>query len=224
MPALPSPGKVIRVVFTYNDGSDVDVLNRLYFSYTGSVSATDAATVATTLGSSWSTNFGPAIVTNFSLTLITVTDLSSSTGVEVATTLSHAGGNAGAKLPSSTCMVVSGHVATRYRGGHTRNYIAGLPQGDLTNANTWSTTSQGTVFTAFTAMIASLTSSPPSDLGTVAAVQVSFYKGFTSVQNPITKRYRNVPTPLATPNVYPITSWTTNAKVGSQRRRNKQSV
>jgi len=61
-------------------------------------------------------------------------------------------------------------------------------------------------------------------------VNVSYYGQliaglpFTSVQNPITKRWRNVPNVRTTPIVDPVLGWTANVKVGTQRRRNQFST
>jgi hypothetical protein len=224
MPPLPSPGKVIRVTWTFTDGSDTDVLNRQYYSYSGSVSATDATAVATTLGNGWLGAMAPLVTTNFILQDITVTDLATATGTEVNTPMSHAGTNVGTKLPSSTCFVVSGLIARRYRGGHPRYYITGFPESDLANSNTWASASQTAILSAWQSTVTDLVTGPPADMGIVGPVNVGYYSGFTSIQNPITKRYRNVPTLLTTPHVDPITSWRANPKVASQRRRNKQSA
>lgn len=224
MPALPSPGKVIRVVLECTDGSDTRILNRCYFSYTGSVSGADATSVGTTFITDYANNMGPFLVSTYATEQVTVTDLGSATGVEEVVVASHAGTNGGTKLTSGTAMVLSAKISRRYRGGHPRVYLTGFPESFLQTSNTWTTTAQGDVFTAWTDTLAAITSSPPADLGTVAEVNVSFYEGFISVQNPITLRWRNVPKPRTTPVVDNITSWATNPKVASQRRRNQQSL
>jgi hypothetical protein len=207
----------------FTDGSDTNILNSWHYSYTGSVSETDATSVATDVLNGWETYVSSYCTTNFATESCEVTDLSSNTGAQAVVSVTHAGTNAGTKMPSSTCMVLKATIALRYRGGHPRVYLTGFPESYLTSANSWSTAAQGSVFTAWTNILASVTSSPPADLGTVAQVAVSYYSGFTAVQNPITGRWRNVPKLRTTPEVYTIESWATNPKVASQRRRNQQS-
>lgn len=48
---------------------------------------------------------------------------------------------------------------------------------------------------------------------------VSLYSGFTSVENPITHRWRNVPTYRDDPIVDIIGGWVADALIGSQKRR-----
>jgi hypothetical protein len=52
-------------------------------------------------------------------------------------------------------------------------------------------------------------------------VNVSYYSGFTAVENPITHRWKNVSNPRSTPVVDNIQSWAIAGHVASQRRRNK---
>lgn len=222
MPALPSPGKVIKCRFQYTDGSDANILNTVHFSYTGTVSSADLTTIAGSLGTAFGSDMKSYMVSRLTLANITLTDLSSDTGAEVETPINIAGTNTGMDLPSSTCIVLKGIIARRYRGGHPRIYWTGLPSNDLSSPNVWSTTAAGNLVSAWESVLAAFTSAPPSDLGTVAQVNVSYYNGFTVVTSPTTGRTRNVPKLRETPVVDVITSWGYNPKIAAQRRRNEQ--
>jgi hypothetical protein len=118
--------------------------------------------------------------------------------------------------------VVSGHVALRYRGGHCRVYIPALANGQLTDSNTWSTTFQATLFTAWTGIMSDLMSSPPIAVGALSPVAVHQYSS-NHADFPDGVPTTKPPWPLADPTTYAITSWSVNPQVGSQRRRNQQA-
>lgn len=224
MPPLPSPGKVFRVVLTWTDGSDTNIQNHFYCSYTGSVSAGDALSINNAVSAAWHPALGTQQTSNIILTTVTTTDLASATGVEVATQYTATGTSAGTKLSSGVAMVISHITARRFRGGHSRVYIPGLPEGALASANTWSATTVNTVATDWNSIIQAPTGGVIPDLGVVANVSVSYYSGFTVVTSPTTGRSRNVPKLRTTPLVDSITSVRGNPRVASQRRRNKQSA
>lgn len=222
MTALPSPGKVVRSIFQYSDTSDTNILNRLYFSYSGSVSSADLSSWNSTLATEWSAEVKGKITDNVTLENITSTDLSSDLGAEVETPVGTAGSGSGTYLPSSSCVVLRAAISRRYRGGHPRVYIAGIAQNWLTNADTWNATDVNGLAVAWATMISDAIADAPADFGTTGNVNVSYYSGFEAIKNPITGRYRNVPQLRATPTVDVINGWSANPKVGSQRRRNEQ--
>lgn len=223
MPALPSPGKVVRVTLQFTDGSDTNILNRIYFSYTGSVSAADCTSINNKIDTGWGSSMATNITSNVQLISVTTSDLSSATGAEVTTTYTTAGSNAGTKLASGTAIVMQNKLARKYRGGHPRTYIAGMPEAALLNANTWVTATANNALSGWIQVLNAVVSSPPADLGVVAQVNVSYYQGFSVITSPTTGRSRNVPKLRTTPVVDVVQSVGVNLKVGSQRRRNKQS-
>lgn len=224
MPPLPSPGKVFRCILTWSDGSDTNIQNHFYSSYTGSVSGADATAINNAIQGAWHPALGTQQTSNIILESVTTTDLATVTGVEVTTNYTSAGTSAGTKLSSGVAMVLSHTVARRFRGGHSRVYIPGLAEGALASANTWTATAVSNVVTDWTSIIQSMQGGVIPDLGTVATVQVSWYSGFTVVTSPTTGRSRNVPKLRTTPLVDVVTSVRGNPRVASQRRRNKQSA
>jgi hypothetical protein len=196
-------------------------LTRFHMKYTGSVSSTDATTLCGTLASSWETRMAPNTGTNYTLIATQVLDLGSNTGVNVIVPVSHVGTNAAAGVPAGVAFVMSAHVAKRYRGGHSRVYIPGMAQTDLSDTNTWTVAFQATVSTAWTGMLSDFMSSPPAGVSALSQVTVHQYSS-NKADFPDGVPSGNPPWPLADPSTIPITGWSANPQVGSQRRRNQQ--
>ena len=194
---------------------------RFHMKYTNSLSSTDATTLLNTLATSWTTRFAPLTGTAYTLVGTAVNDLDSRTGVEVGLVVSHPGTAASQGGQAATSFVMSAKTALKYRGGHSRVYIPGISISNLADSNTWSTAAQGTVFTAWTGMLADLATSPPVGVGAMSQVVVRY---ISSNKADFTPAPPQTPPPwlLPTPMILPITSWVSNPQVGSQRRRNQQ--
>jgi hypothetical protein len=211
----------MKFLFTQSVGSDSDVLNRLFFTYTGGPPAqSDCLAFATDAATAWNSDIAPKLSTNVTLTSVTVTDLNSSSGQTAVALVSHAGTAGAASVPAGSCMVIHGHISRRYRGGHQRWYQSGLPNTDLSTAQQWSTTSTNAYSTAFTSFIAAIAGSTSGTTTGLAAAQVSYYSGSTQVLYP-SGRYHTVPTKRSSGLTDAITGWTVNQNVASQRRRNQ---
>lgn len=224
MPPLASPGKVVRADFFLSVGANVRVRDRIFFSYTGAgPNTTDLTTLAGTISTAWLNQLVPQTNTSVVLTQIALTDLASSSGAQVFSTQSRSGTLAGTFLPAAVAMIVKFKIARRYRGGHPRFYLPGRVTADLSTTTTWAGASATSLATAFAAFIAACVTTPPTNLGTMAHVNVSYFTGFTNKTFP-SGRTRAVPNPRATPLVDPITSYSVNTQVGSQRRRSQQSA
>jgi hypothetical protein len=224
MPALPFVNKVIRVGLVQSLSEDTSVLNRIFFSYTGSgPSPADLVTLAGTIGTAWGADIAPYQSTNVNLFEIDIDDLTSATAAAIDEPSNVPGTDAAAMLPAGTAAVLQQGIARRYRGGHPRAYICGITQDKLQDAQTWKATFISGFPTSWQAFITAIKTSPPASFGALSQVNVSYYQGFTTVTNPITHRARNVPTLRGTPLVDPMIGYSMNPKVGSQRRRNLQS-
>lgn len=224
MPALPSPGKVIRADLFFTYGPNPRVRDRIFFSYAGAGPNTaDLTTLAGTISAAWNTNLVPQTNSSMALTNITLTDLASNVGPQVATTTNRVGTLAGTALPDGTAMVIKFKVARRYRGGHPRFYLAGRVTADLSSLNQWVGTSTTSLASAWQAFITACEATPPTNIGTMVHVNVSYFAGFTATQFP-TGRFRNIPKVRGTPVVDNVTSYSVNGLVASQRRRNLQSA
>src|ERR1700732_3589281 len=108
MPALPNVPNVARVILKYTLGEDIDVINRLFRSWTGSApSASDCTTFATTISGAWTAHMAALSPTDLVLKAVLVEDLSSSSGGVGESTGAVAGTRAGATLPAGVAAVVS---------------------------------------------------------------------------------------------------------------------
>lgn len=222
MAPLPSVPKTIRVTLHTQALGGAVALTRFHQAYTSAVSAVDATTLCGTLASSWNTRLAPITGLNYTLIATQILDLGSDTGVDVVVPVSHVGTAVANGVPAACCFIMSAHVAKRYRGGHSRVYIPGMYFPDLADVNTWSTTFQGTVSTAWTGIISDLQTSPPAGVGALSSVTVHQYSSNLADFGGIAPSTKKPPWPLANPVTYPVTGWSSNPQVGSQRRRNQQ--
>ena len=120
-----------------------------------------------------------------------------------------------------TAFLGSMKIARRYRGGKPRTYLPIGGAGKLQDAQTWTSAFVADIQAALNQIIADIavTASGGCALGNL--VNVSYYEGFVSSQNPITLRWRTIPKQrTAGPLVDPVTSWVAETRIGSQRRRN----
>jgi len=226
MPPLPSPGDVLRIRFQYTLAADIDLLNTVHFAWSG---VTPVGSTCTTLAHDaavkWNSELMLTMNQDVNLKQTTVEDLSSSTGaVGVDNTASLNGAETGVSLSAGVAAVLSFKIGRRYRGGHPRIYLPGLDTSFLFNETQFTGSFIGAVeaeWAAFAAYMSGLTVA-----GTVvgAAVNVSYFQGFTSFQNPITHRWRNVPNVRVTPQVDTLTGYAVNPRPASQRRRNQQGT
>lgn len=226
MPALPAVSDVIRLQLTHTLGSDTDILNRMYFGFTGtSPTSTQLNTMASALNTAWGTNLAPLCTANVQLTAITIEDLTTSSSGVGTWSGTHSGSRGGTQLAAGTACLVNYKIARRYRGGKPRNYFPFGNAADLQTANSWTTTFTGNVLTGINAFITAVGTNVWSG-GTISGqVNVSYYYSFTNFTGP-TGRIRARSSVKVGPNlpIVPdlITGVSVNAKPASQRRRNTQ--
>lgn len=220
MPALPSVSEVLRIQLRHSNGTDTDVLDRLYWSYSGTApSASGLNTMCSTLAGNWATTMAPLAATTVALTEIVITDLSTDTSPQGTWSGTHAGTRSGASNSAATSVLGNFAIARRYRGGKPRIYLPYLSDTDITNPQQWFAASITALNTAWTTFMGDIVSALPSGTTNEGQVNVSYYNGFTAVENPITHRYRNVPTLRETPVQDAIVSTSFSLRLASQRRR-----
>lgn len=219
MPPLPNVPNVIRCDLHWQVGVDANALSRFYFSYTGSApSSANLNSLCTSVRNAWTTDLQSFYNATGGLLRVVMTDLSSDSGAQGTDLTAVSGTRSGNDLPNATAVLFNHVIARRYRGGKPRSYIPFLTTSDLTTG-VWTTSVANSLQAAFTSFIAAVIGASAGSTTIEAHVNVSFYNGFTSVQNPVTKRYRNVPTIRSSPLVDTITATTVNPKPGNQRRR-----
>lgn len=223
MPALPAVPKVVKISIKMALQADLDVLNHFFYQYTGTLSQADAQTWCNAINTAWGTDVQPSFVTEDSHVSTTLTDLTSATAPVATAAGSVSGSAASPGLAAGSAMVVSFHLARRYRGGHPRIYLAGLPAAALFTPQQWTAAEIAGITSDLTTFRAAVVSGTPAGAGSSSQVNVSYFQGFTNHTFP-SGRTRPIPTLRATPLVDSVTGFTINPKVGSQRRRNTQSV
>lgn len=222
MAALPSVPKVVRVDHHFTDGTDLAAEFRNFFQYTGTLSSADAATWLANIVSAMGTFMTARLSNALSLVNSELTDLTSNTAPQVQNSTGHTGGIGTAVLSSGTALVIKHEIARRYRGGHPRIYLLGIPAAELGTTTTWDPTYLGNVVGSYTSYIAACTANTnPTAIGTITHVNVSYFSGFTNHTYP-SGRVKAIPTPRGTPLIDPIIALVGNPVVASQRRRNQQ--
>ena len=96
--------------------------------------------LASGLRSAYVTNFGPVMVAASFIGDVTATDLGSDTGGTATQSGNTPGTGAGASLPANVATGVSWKINRRYRGGHPRTYLPGVPVGAISDPNTFTGT------------------------------------------------------------------------------------
>lgn len=227
LPPLPAVAGLIRVLLQYALPNASNVLNRLFFQGSGSTSNTALNAWTLNIANNWNTNMAPQLVPACQLVAVTAEDLSSLTSPIGAWSGSHAGTSTHVdSVDPGSALIVKNLTALRSRGGHSRNYLPGIPDSNVSAelGSQWNAASAGGIITSWKAFLAAISgANGPTGYPSITQVVPNYYHGFTVVTNPITHRARNVPTPLATPNIYPVSTQTFNPIIGAQRRRNRQT-
>lgn len=225
MPPLPVVANVIEVQMRATLGADLDVLSRIYWQYSGTA-PTDAQlnTMATAVATAWSSDLAALCYTDIALTEVVCTDLTSATAARGIWSGSHAGTSSGTMLPAGVAFNIGFSIARRYRGGKPKVFMPFGVAGDLQTAQTWTSAFATAVATAWGNFTTAVGSAIAWGATSEGQVSVSYFSGFTSVQNPITKRYRNVPTVRSSVTPDAVIGAVYQTRVASQRRRNGKAA
>lgn len=221
MPALPDVPQVIRLTFTQRVSNDTDVVNRIFVHYSGTA-PTNGTLVnwLNTMSANWLSNVSPLQTAFTTLTSIEAVDLTTPTSAIAVNTTAHVGTRAGAGIAGGQSVLFNYLVQRRYRGGKPRTYLAAGDAADILDAQSWTPAFVTACQNGWTAFTGALSTSPPSGSTITGLVNVSYYKGFTTVTG-TTGRVKNVSTPRTTPLVDVINGFTTDPKFGTQRRRSR---
>lgn len=220
MPPLPNVPQTVRIDLTHTEAGDPGLSNRTFFRYSGTApSATDLNTMANDLAALWPTALGVLVGTDIALIGITITDLTSPTANRGIWTGSHDGSRSGNPVGINTCALLNFTINRRYRGGKPRTYNPWGTETDLDTPQTWASAFIAAAHAGWTTWVNAINGLASG--GTILGdqVNVSYYEDFASYQNPVTKRWKNVPTPRTTAVTDTVTGYALNPRLGSQRRR-----
>ena len=221
MPALPPVTDVIRYKLLWTDGAALDVSTVFYFQYGGgSPSSADCLSLATQVYNAAVSELIPNIGADWILVGCDAEDLNSASGAHATYTHSTPGGDAtGQPLSAQVAVLINHVIGRRYRGGKPRSYLPGPTSAAINTPQEWSSAFQSAVTAAFGTFISDILAATAGTTLMLEHVNVSYYSGFTSVQDPTTLRWRNVAKRRVTPVVDNILSSACNLKIGTQRRR-----
>lgn len=222
MPARPPVPNVIRSALTHTRGGDNDIIVGLYWYYaSGTPTASGMTALAGEIASLWASEFAPLMVSSGSLTAVTCTDLATSSGAVGEWTGSHAGTRSGSGLAAATSLLLNYAILRRYRGGKPRSYWPFGVDGDLATGQTWASGLTSAMDTAWQSFASGVIGYGGASVPITQHANVSYYEGFTAVENPVTGRYRNISKLRATPLVDYTVGANASSVVASQRRRNR---
>ena len=220
MTVVPLPASpCVRVRLDYTETDNFLAGSRFYLSYSGAApTAGNCTTLASDIAAAWASHLAAIVTEKFVLTEVDVLDITSETGASGQWAGTDAGTMTGDSLPAAVANNIEFGIARRYRGGKPRMF---LPPPDNTaqeDAGHWTssfvTTSNAAVLAFFTEIEALAIGS----VGTLAHVNLSYYKGFTNISNS-SGRERAVPTYRDAALVDSVESYITKLQMGSQRRR-----
>lgn len=221
VPALPAVPGVLQLKLKHGNTTIGDILSTTYWAYTGSApSSTALNTMASSVESAWASHLAGLLNTAMNLLEVEITDLSSATGGRGIWTGTTAGTRSGSAIPAGVATLYSLAIARRYRGGKPRMYLPWGVQGDLDGSVAWQPSFTSAALSDWNSFASAVIAAAPSGTTITSQANVSYYKGFTVVTNPVTGRSRNVPTLRATPVVDAVLSVSVNTNYASQRRRN----
>lgn len=227
-PALPN---VVKLLLTYAAPGVAELLTRLWFQGTQQGTNTSLNTACQTIANSWATNMAPNTVPALALTSVQAEDLTNPSGPNGIWTGSKAGSFTGTTTTApQAAFIIKNVVQDRYRGGHSRLYLPGMPLADSTtnDATTWTTAFGSAVATSWTSFLGNILSAlGTAGYGSVAACVPQIYRGhtWTHYGTPPDDYYKykatyNPTTPPPTP-TYNAVSY--NDVIGTQRRRTHQT-
>jgi hypothetical protein len=222
----PQPG-VLRVELVYGLTSNQLGSTRWFYSYTGGPPTdSNLNTLAADIGTLFGSNLAGLMSSDYAVEAVNVTDLSSSTAAVGSSTSAVAGTRSGAPPTVDAVLLANSTIARRYRGGRPRIYFPFGCDSDLNSArDSWSSTLVNAFNSDWVSFNVAVIASTGIGCTLVAHVNISAYSGFASVQNPVTKRWKNIPTPrpvAITPDV--IITTTARALISQQKRRRSSTT
>lgn len=224
MPPLPDVANVIRcrILFTVYGKENQGL--RFFMGYSGSApTVSNLLAFAGVLKAEADSALPSVMSEDCSLTGYILEDLSSATGSVGTLDDATVGLLTSTPVPPGSAVVASYEISRRYRGGHPRSYWPLGGGNELLSDGLWESSFITSCQSAIDDVIDALPGTIEGSTTITNQVNVSYYDGFTSVENPITHRYRNVPTLRATPVVDPVTSIVVRQYVGSLRRRRQKT-
>jgi len=220
MTVVPLPEvPCVRVRLDYAQSDSYLAGSRFYLSYTGSApTGANCTTLAGDIETAWAAHIAPLIDVNTALKEIDVLDIATDSGLSGQWTGSTSGGGSGTPVPGFVATNVEFNIARRYRGGKPRMFLPSADTSNQLDGSHWNSSYITAVNSGMAAFMAAIEALTVGAMGTLAHVNVSYYKGFTNLTNS-SGRERAVPTYRDTALVDPITGYSCKAVMSTQKRR-----
>jgi hypothetical protein len=217
VPLPASPCVRVRLQYAQEDGFDGG--NRFYLSYSGSAPTGDnCATLASDIASEWGSSIAGLVHESWSLVEVDVLDIATDSGFSGQWSGDTAGTLGGTACPAQCAMNVEFDIARRYRGGKPRMFLPPGNTSDLADPSHWTDEQIAATNETMGDFFAAIAGYSIGAMGTLAHVNLSYFKGFTNIANS-SGRERAVPTYRAEALLDLVTGYSAKAVIGSQKRR-----
>lgn len=204
MPPLPFVPGVAKIIVkqTLSGVNCFNVLHADGGAGTGWTS-TELNALASAVRTAWVNNVLALQTSLLTLTDVQTIDLASETGPSGVATGSNSGTGGVTSLGANVAVGWTWAISRRYRGGHPRTYIGGIPTGNTSDAHSITTTYQ-TLHASAAAALRTAVNGVTTSAGTAKLACVHYYRGGAL---------------LATPLVSQISGVSVDRRLDSQRRR-----
>lgn len=207
MPPLPDAPFTLKCIFkgTYGSTKWANVMHMKYGA-ASSLTPTNCNTIAQAFHGYYVSRFLPRVSSSVNLLETDITDLNSSTGAQGAYVHTDPGTFSNASnMSANNALCISWKTSFRFRGGHARTYLVGMPSAQLADTANFNTTFTGATQTAANNFLADINAYASGGLSNCTLSMLSYYSGGSL---------------RALGLAFPITSALVNTRVDSQRRRN----
>lgn len=154
--------------------------NILHFKYQGPQgSAAELVTLAHSIATAWGSDLMPNFSNEVDLVAVKLTDLTSDTAPVGLYETAIPGTISSHPLPMNVALVLSHSIARRYRGGHPRTYLTGMPWADLSDNNLWPSGVISSALGGFTTFISAVQALSSAAWTPLLFSNVSYYTGKT---------------------------------------------
>lgn len=220
MTAPPLPASpCLRVRLDYTQADSFLCGSRFYLSYAGAApTGGNCATLASDIEAAWLSHLAPNIHQDYALTEVDVLDIATDSGASGNWTGVEAAGLSDTAIPSNCAVNVEFDIARRYRGGKPRMFLPPPGVSEMATTEHWTSGYQSAVATGIGAFFTAIEALSVGAVGTLAHVNLSYYKGFTNITNS-SGRTRAAPTYRSAALLDSVTGYAVKLEIGSQRRR-----
>lgn len=212
MPAIIGIPNVVQFLIkgTWASGHNTANSFHLRSGNAGPYSVGDLTLLASEVSSQWGTNLMPHLSDQLSMVEVLAVDRSVSDGNQAQDDTVVAGGAASPPAPLNTSMLYQWADTSHYRGGHPRNYVPGITQGDILNGHAIVGASKAVLDGAMTTFLTNVLAGGP--YGTITPLTW------------VAAHYRRNKVVLPVPTASTITPLAFSPELSTQRRRLRKAA